>query len=242
MSMKILAEDTKQQKYFGAVPAPSIEKDEGTRDMGPLYPFLISGGTNTERYYFIHINDTTDYKFNIKPEYFGNEASYPEEFPKRISMILKDNPDAKIFCVFDLDTVYGNKANQEKHTRFESSINNEIANGSVVLCPSMPSIEYWFLLHFENRTQLIKTCGKTMQKLLEPYMLPYFPNSNGKRLLNILKSEEFVKAPDWVVKLCENDKLDDAIKRAEKDITDADANGDLKQHSYSYLYKVFKKD
>ena len=112
----------------------------------------------------------------------------------------------------------------------------------VVLCPSMPSIEYWFLLHFENRTQLIKTCGKTMQKLLEPYMLPYFPNSNGKRLLNILKSEEFVKAPDWVVKLCENDKLDDAIKRAEKDITDADANGDLKQHSYSYLYKVFKKD
>jgi len=50
MKERELAEDIKQQQYFEAVPAPSPEEDEGTREMGPLYPFLISGGTNTERY------------------------------------------------------------------------------------------------------------------------------------------------------------------------------------------------
>ena len=80
MEERKLAEVVEQQQYFEAVPAPSPEEDEGTRDMGPLYPFLISGGTNTERYYFTHINDTTEYKFNIRPKYFGNESSYPEIF------------------------------------------------------------------------------------------------------------------------------------------------------------------
>jgi hypothetical protein len=47
MKERELAEDIKQQQYFEAVPAPSPVKDEGTREMGPLYPFLISGGTNT---------------------------------------------------------------------------------------------------------------------------------------------------------------------------------------------------
>lgn len=236
---KNLIKSTNRQPVYFSPPTHQVP-DEGVREIKPLLPFVVSGGKNTEYYYFKHLSDTTIHKFKVLPEYFGNEASYPEEFPKRISMILKDNPDAKIFCVFDFDTVYGNKANQEKHKRFESSINNEIANGSVVLCPSMPSIEYWFLLHFENRTQLIKTCGKTMQKLLEPYMLPYFPNPNGKRLLNILKSEEFVEAPDWVVKLCENGKLDDAIQRAENNVNLAKAAGKLKKQSYSFVYLLFK--
>lgn len=44
--------------------------------MGELYPFLICGGSNTERYYFTHINDKTDYKLNIRPRYFGDESNY----------------------------------------------------------------------------------------------------------------------------------------------------------------------
>ena len=71
MEERELAEVVEQQQpYFEAVPAPSSEEDEGTRDMGPLYPFLISGGTNTERYYFTHINDTTDKRLMPMP-YFN---------------------------------------------------------------------------------------------------------------------------------------------------------------------------
>lgn len=238
MGKKVIGENS-EQRYFDVPSTPSVEKDEGTRDMG-LYPFVISGGKNTEHYYFKHISEKTDYKFIIKPEYFGDESNYTVVFPKRIKRVLDRNVDAKIFCVFDYDTIYKGKTNQKNHEKFVNSIKKEIANGSVVLCPSMPSIEYWFLLHFENRPQLIKTCGKTMQKLLEPYMLPYFPNPQGKRLLNILKSEEFVEKPEWVVKLCENGKLDAAIQRAESNINSANAAGDLKKQSYSFVYLLFK--
>lgn len=240
MEKRELAEAVEQPQYFEAVPSSLPVVGDGTRDMGPLYPFLISGGTNTERYYFTHINDTTDYKFNIFPKYFGNESSYTEIFPKRIKDIIKNNAGAKVFCVFDLDTVFLNETNQEKHQAFEKNLKKEIANGSVVLCPSMPSIEYWFLLHFENRTQLIKTCGRTMQRLLSPYMMSYFQNTDGKSILKVLKSEECVKDSGWVVKLCENGKLEAAIQRAENNIKAAEDTGDLNTQSYSFVYMLFK--
>lgn len=156
MEERELAEVVEQQQYFEAVPAPSPEEDEGTRDMGPLYPFLISGGTNTERYYFTHINDTTEYKFNIRPKYFADESNYTEAFPKRIKEILNANTDSKIFCVFDWDTIYGIDAKIKKHEDFEKQFQKEIDNGNVVICPSMPSIEYWFLLHFEDYTNILR--------------------------------------------------------------------------------------
>ena len=84
MAERELAEGAEKRPYFQAVEAARPEQDDGTREMGDLYPFLISGGSNTERYYFMHINDTTDYKFNIRPRYFGDESSYTEVFPRRI--------------------------------------------------------------------------------------------------------------------------------------------------------------
>ena len=239
MKERELAEVVEQQQYFKAVEAPSPEQDEGTREMGPLYPFLISGGTNTERYYFTHINDTTNYKFNIRPKYFADESNYTEAFPKRIKEILDANSDAKIFCVFDWDTIRGHQKNLKKHEAFVNMYKSEIENGSVVICPSMPSIEYWFLLHFENYTDLIKTCGTKLQKLLSPYMMPFFPDVK-KKLLSLLKNEDYIKDSTWVKNLCANGKLDDAIKRAEDNIKAAIEADDLENQSYSYVYKVFK--
>ena len=238
MEKKELGEDIEQQ-YFESVPTPSAEMDEGTRDM-VLYPFVISGGKNTEHFYFKHISEKTDYKFIIKPEFFGDESNYTEVFPKRITEILNKNNDAQIFCVFDWDTTYGRKKQLEKHEAFVNQFKTEIDTGIVTVCPSMPSIEYWFLLHFENRTQLIKTCGRTMQNLLTPYMSPLFPDTNGKKLLSVLKGEEYVKDSGWVVKLCENGKLADAIQRAENNIKAAEATGDLEKQSYSFVYLLFK--
>lgn len=240
MEERELAEVVEQQQYFEAVPAPSPEEDEGTRDMGPLYPFLISGGTNTERYYFTHINDTTEYKFNIRPKYFGNESSYPEVFPERIREIIKNNVGAKVFCVFDLDTIYCNKTNQDRHKDFTECVKDEINNGSVILCPSMPSIEYWFLLHFEDYTDLIKSCGAKMQKLLSPHMASYFPLAN-KKLINLLKDKKYIEKPYWVEKLSGDGKLETAIKRAEDNINAAVTADNLKNQSYSYVYKAFKE-
>lgn len=45
MEERVLGEAIEQKRFFDTAPAPSLpEQDEGKRDMGPLYPFLISGG------------------------------------------------------------------------------------------------------------------------------------------------------------------------------------------------------
>ena len=233
-----MAAPTEQQKYFEAAQAPSPEQDEGTRELGELYPFLISGGTNTERYYFTHINDKTKYKFNIRPRYFGDESNYTEAFPKRILEVLGTNDNAKIFCVFDWDTVYDNEANLKKHEAFESQFKAEIANGSLTLCPSMPSIEYWFLLHFEDYTKFLKNYGK-VASVLGKYIKACFIDPS-KPLKKLLKKEENLNDSTWVENLCADGKLDLAIERAEKNITDALESGTLEKQSYSFVYKVFK--
>lgn len=239
MEERELAEVVEQQKFFEAVPTPSPEEDEGTRDMGPLYPFLISGGTNTERYYFTHINDTTEYKFNIRPKYFADESNYTEAFPKRIHEILSANTDPKIFCVFDWDTIYGIDAKIKKHEDFEKQFRTEIDNGNVVICPSMPSIEYWFLLHFEDKTDLLKN-HRAISNILAPYIKPCFADPT-KNLKKLLKQEKYLQDSTWVKNLCSDGKLDAAIKRAEDNIKSAEEAGELKNQSYSYVYKAFKE-
>lgn len=240
MKERELGEVIEQKRFFNAAPESSLpEQDEGKREMGPLYPFLISGGRNTERWYFAHIIDITDYKFNIIPKYFGDESSYTEVFPNRIKGILEKNTDAKVFCVFDWDTIFNNETNQEKHRAFEEELQPEIESGTVILCPSMPSIEYWFLLHFENYTDLLKTCSRKLQRLLSPYMMPYFTGSD-KKLLNLLKDDSYIRNGDWVKELCSDGKLQLAIQRAEENINAAIEKNELNKQSYTYVYKLFK--
>jgi hypothetical protein len=225
-----LAKEVKQPKYFES----QIEKssNEGTKEMAPLLPFVISGGKNTEYYYFKHINTIKGTSFNIEPEYFGKKSEYTKEFPKRISVILQKHNDAKIFCVFDFDTVYDNDANKKRHEDFVEKIKDNIDKGRVVLCPSMPCIEYWFLLHFEDDKSLFLNCESLKESL--KCMESYFDKDKyGKSVISKLKEEKYIKNKDWVEKLCAEGKLEKAIERAEN-------KTDSMNQSYSYVYKIFK--
>lgn len=239
MATRDLKENLVQSKYFASSKEIIQEmQDTGTKDMRPLLPFIISGGSNTERYYFIHITATTEYKFTIKPEYFADESSYTDVFPKKIQQILSKNNDARIFCVFDWDTVYDNKTRLEKHAKFEAKLQAEISAGIVTLCPSMPCIEYWFLLHFTNHTDFLKNYSK-VSSLLSSFIKPCFPNPSIA-FKKLMKKEKYLKEPEWVINLCKNGKLDDAIKRAECNILQSMKNSTLEKESYTFVYKVFK--
>lgn len=111
------AGDTRQT-YFSHE-TTSFE-NKGSRTLRPLFPFVISGGKNTERYYFRHISDTTIYKFNVVPEYFGMESGYTEIFPDRIKKILKYNPDAQIFA-FLIGTLFVETRRRLRNTKFLST-------------------------------------------------------------------------------------------------------------------------
>lgn len=225
----------KQAHYF----TPVAEKGDAgneTRDMLPLAPFVVSGGKNTERYYFIHVNAlSSKYKFNIRPEYFGDESAYTEVFPRRIEEILSKNADAKIFCVFDMDTVV-KEGLQDKHKAFVASLISEIESGQVVLCESMPSFEFWLLLHFADYEGLLKDY-REVSAVLAPYIKPYFKNFD-KRLKQLLKSEKHVQDSGWVKRLLEEGRLEQAIERAkvclEREIKEEGL------HSYTKVFKAFE--
>ena len=76
--------------------------------------------------------------------------------------------------------------------------------------------------------------------MLAPYLKPCFSNKT-KSLKKLLKSEKYLKDVAWVESLCANGKLALAIERAEKNIKVAEAADKLKNQSYSYVYKVFKR-
>ena len=115
----------------------------------------------------------------------------------------------------------------------------EISNGTVTVCPSMPSIEYWFLLHFVDYTKLIKSYGEVAD-VLAPYLKPCFPNETTP-LKKLLKKEKNLVDSTWVENLCADGKLDNAINRAEKNLKAALEAGKLEEQSYSYVFKVFKR-
>lgn len=238
--MKQIKKNT-QVHYFlkQEIVADSVEL--GSLELRPSFPFIVSGGRNTERYYFKHVSKITDYKFNVRPEYFGDESSYVDVFPERIKKILAEDADAKIFCVFDWDTVYGNAENLRKHRKMERDLKEYIDCKQVVLCPSMPSIEYWFLLHFENRTELMKNYGK-VNNYLSPYLKPLLKERLNESLPSIgtfLKREKHLKGSEWVEILCDNRRLETAIDNSKRNIAKALMQNELDKHSYSYVYLAF---
>lgn len=228
--------DTHEAHYFAPSAPPPVEKDEGVRDMFPLAPFVISGGRNTERYYFIHVNDlSVKHKFNIRPKYFGDESAYMDVFPQRIKEILRKNADAKIFCVFDMDTIY-KYGMMGRHKEFVASLGKEIESGQVVLCDSMPSFEFWLLLHFVDYNGLLKNYSEVSQELA-PYIKPYFEEST-KALKKLLKSEKYLQDSNWVRRLLDEGRIEQAVERAKACLYRALEKED--QHSYSNVFKIFE--
>ena len=80
-----------------------------------------------------------------------------------------------------------------------------------------------------------------MQRLLKPYMMPFFPGAN-KKLINLLKDKKYINKPAWVIALCADGKLETAIKRAEDNIKAAKDSGNLDKQSYTFVYKAFKQE
>lgn len=93
--------------------------------------------------------------------------------------------------------------------------------GKVFICDSMPSIEFWFLLHYLETSKQFQTSDEVAQ-VLRRYM-PAFQ-----------KHSTFLEKVQWVKDLCADDKLQLAYTRAEalSKVTEAT--------SYSNIYTAIK--
>lgn len=171
---------------------------------------LIGEGL-TEQFYFKHIRSIFNFRYVIKPYYFG--VTSLQEMDRKIAEVLSGG--GITVCVFDADVALQNEAERKK---LDNLFRKYGSKSSVVFCHSLPSIEYWFLLHFRNTNRAFRDAGEVENELTE-------------FITNYEKSTKFLEDEKWVASLCNDRKLDSAIERSEN-------FGETGQ-SYSNIYKAF---
>ncbi len=172
----------------------------------------ILGEGLTEQYYFTHIRTLFDFHYTIKPYYFS--VTSLAEMDRKISEAIADGGFA--IAVFDADVSSRNEVEKKK---LESIRKKYAKKKNVILCDSMTSIEYWFLLHFENTNRHFKDSAATEQEL-------------KKHITDYEKKVKFLQNIKWVADMCADEKLGTAINRAKA----FDHSGE----SYSDVYKAFE--
>lgn len=172
----------------------------------------ILGEGMTEQCYFTHIRTLFGYHYTIKPYFFS--VTSLAEMDKKITEAIADGGFA--IAVFDADVSSRNEVEKKK---LESIRKKYAKKKNVILCDSMTSIEYWFLLHFENTNRHFKDSAATEQEL-------------KKYITDYEKKVKFLQNIKWVSELCADEKLETAINRAKV----FDHSGE----SYSDVYKAFE--
>lgn len=172
----------------------------------------IIGEGATERYYFTHLKRLRGYNYVCKPRNFTEQTF--DEMQKQIERVLADNGIA--VCVFDADVT---RTRPSEKAKFEDIKRKYADNPAVILCDSMPSIEFWFLLHYLNTNRYFATSDDVIDALHR-----YIPNFS--------KHQSFLSKEAWVLDLLAENRLDTAI-------TNANAI-DMTGESYSRLPKLFQ--
>lgn len=171
----------------------------------------VIGEGLTEQYYFQHIRSIYEYRYVLKPYYFGTTSL--KEMERKIMEVVEGNGIA--VCIFDVDVASRNVVEQKKLNRL---LHKFARKPNVIFCESMPSIEFWFLIHYQNTNRHFNdaTAVETeLRKFLDGYE----------------KTTRFLERDRWVKELCRDEKLITAIERGRI----LGANG----QSWSNIYKAF---
>ena len=172
---------------------------------------LIGEGI-TEQCYFKHIRTLYNHRYILKPYFFGITSL--TDMDRKIAEVLEGGGIA--ICVFDTDVSQRVEAEKKK---LNSLLKKYSRKENVIFCDSLPSVEYWFLLHYENTNKHFNNSEAVAREL-------------RKYLLTFEKSTIFLEKEKWVVDLCAENKLETAIERA-RDFSN-------KSPSYSNIYKAFE--
>jgi hypothetical protein len=162
----------------------------------PKSGIYIIGEGITEQYYFLHLKKLFGFHCTIKPRFFGNTSIVGMK--AKIEELLRG--DIFVICVFDLDVSMHNESERKK---LELLQNKYRKNKNLLFCNSLPSIEYWFLLHYENTNHHFND-SKAVEDVLRKY------------IRNYEKTAQFLEKEKWVFDLCSEDKLNKAAERSKR--------------------------
>ena len=131
---------------------------------------------------------------------------------KLIDWVLQNGGIA--ICVCDADITRENEERRKKLMEMKATYAKETR---VLICDSMPSIEFWFLIHYLNTRKYFKdsdTVIKTLKKFIPGYD----------------KTGPFLEKQNWVAEMSTDVRLNDACKRAALLVP--------QDESYTQIYKA----
>ena len=179
-------------------------------------PAIIGAGI-TEQWYFKHLQALRGYNVKIKSCYCGRENAF--ELDKRVDDVLEGQGFAIV--VFDADVAQRNDKERQLVERMKTKYAN---NKDVLVCDSLPSIEYWFLLHYKDAGRLFKTSNEVVEEI-------------KKYNSQFDKSEKFLRKDSWVKDLCDGKRLCQAIERCKQQEDKVNRGESV---SYSKVYKAIE--
>jgi len=188
-----------------------MARKKNTRRLRNVTPTIIGAGI-TEQWYFTHLVKLFGYRFKIRPRFFGREDI--DSIRRKIEDVLSNEGYA--ICVFDADVTQWDASAYKKLAQLKKDYEK---NENVLLCDSMPSIEYWFLLHYKNTNKYFKTSENVIKEL-------------RKFITNYDKTASFLGKIDWVDLMSKDGKLELAKTRAEAFRDDGE--------SWSNVWKVIE--
>lgn len=155
----------------------------------------IIGEGLTERYYFTHLKRLKGYRYTCKPRNFTEQSI--EDIQKQVERVLADRGVA--VCVFDADVARAKSAEKAKLDAMRKKYANR---ENVVICDSMPSIEFCFLIHFLNTNKYFASSRDVVQVL-------------RRHISTFDKHDSFLSKEKWVAELLVDNRLETAMQRAE---------------------------
>ncbi len=138
----------------------------------------IVGEGLTEYYYFTHLKGLFNYICTIKPRFCKNTCI--KEMDTTISQLLE--ADATVICVFDADNSLRNKS---ESAHLQALKKKYRSRKNIIFCDTMPSVEYWFLIHYEETRS-----GFTSSKDVTTALI--------KHIRNYDKTKRFLEKTQWV--------------------------------------------
>lgn len=156
--------------------------------------YAVLGDGQTEQYYLEHLKKIKGFKYLVRPRLFKSITI--EQADKLIQEMLKEGYDMVVYFT-DYDTI----VQQGKTAKFNKIVAKYQKRSDVLICESMPSIEFWFLLHYLKTTRNFQSADEVLITLKR-----YIPDFS--------KDRSFLENIKWVENLCQDDKLTTALVRS----------------------------
>ncbi len=145
-----------------------MSRAKGNRRFKIMYAVLGDG--LTEQFYLKHLKEIRGYNYATRPSLFDNiEISQARDI---IDELLKGGTDGIVYLT-DYDIII----NQGRKIEFDKLKRKYQNTPQVLICETMPSIEFWFLLHYQDTNRSFQNATEALNALIKH--MPNFEKKNS---------------------------------------------------------------